>query len=168
VTIAEPDERWPDLAARAIAGLAPAFAEIEHVGSTAVPGLAAKPVIDLMASVTDLDAVDLDRLAAHGFRLVPTDMPERLFLRREDPDGTAYHLHVVLAGSWATRNERLLRDHLRAHPEDRDRYAALKRELMRRHGPGDAYTRGKTDLIQELTDCARAARGLPSVPVWEE
>jgi GrpB-like predicted nucleotidyltransferase (UPF0157 family) len=168
VSIAEPDERWPELAAAAIADLAGAFLAIEHVGSTAVPGLAAKPVVDLMASVADLAAVDLDRLAGHGFRLVPTDMPDRLFLQRFDPDGTAYHLHVVTAGSWPTRNERLLRDHLREHPADRNRYAALKRDLMRRHGVGEAYTRGKTALIQELTDRARAARGLPSVPVWED
>jgi GrpB-like predicted nucleotidyltransferase (UPF0157 family) len=66
------------------------------------------------------------------------------------------------------RNERLLRDHLLTHPADRDRYATLKRALMDEFGPGDAYTRGKTELIQELTDAARAERGLPSVPVWEQ
>ena len=75
---------------------------------------------------------------------------------------------MVPAASWPTRNERLLRDYLLTHPADRDRYAALKRDLMGRHGPGEAYTRGKTGLIQELTDAARAERGLPSVPVWEE
>ncbi|AGZ39662.1 GrpB family protein [Actinoplanes friuliensis] len=168
MTIAEPDERWAALGRQACVVLAPLFAEIEHVGSTAVPGLPAKPVIDLMASLEDLDDVNDDALETLGYRMVRTDMPERLFYRREDYDSTAYHLHVVTAESWPTRNERLLRDHLLDHPADRDRYAALKRELMDAHGPGDAYTRGKTALIQELTDAARAERGLPSVPVWEE
>ncbi len=64
------------------------FTAIEHVGSTAVPGLPAKPVIDLMAAVVSLDQV--------------TARP--------------YHLHVVPAASWPARNERLLRDYLRTHP----------------------------------------------------
>jgi GrpB-like predicted nucleotidyltransferase (UPF0157 family) len=168
VTVAEPDGRWAGLGRTACLVLQPLFVAIEHIGSTAVPGLPAKPVIDLMASVDDLDEVDDGALAALGYRMLATGMPQRRFYRREDYDSTAYHLHVVTAESWPARNERLLRDHLLAHPADRDRYAALKRELMDRFGPGDAYTRGKTGLIQELTDAARAARGLPSVPVWEE
>jgi len=167
VTIAEPDRRWADLGRQACVVLAPLFLAIEHVGSTAVPGLPAKPVIDLMASVDDLDEVDGRALETLGYRPAPPDMPERLLYRREDYDSTAYHLHVVTAASWPTRNERLFRDHLLTHADDRDRYAALKRELMEKFGPGPAYTRGKTELIQELTDAARAERGLPSVPVWE-
>jgi GrpB-like predicted nucleotidyltransferase (UPF0157 family) len=168
VSIVEPDERWPALGRQACLVLAPLFVAVEHVGSTAVPGLPAKPVIDLMASLPRLGEVNDDALRTLGYRMTPSGMPERLFYRREDYDSTAYHLHVVTVESWPTRNERLLRDHLREHPADRDRYAALKRELMEKHGPGEAYTRGKTGLIQELTDAARAARGLPSVPVWEE
>ncbi|GID98469.1 GrpB family protein [Amorphoplanes digitatis] len=168
MTIAEPEERWAALGRRACVVLAPLFLEIEHVGSTAVPGLPAKPIIDLMASVDHLDDVNNQTLATYGYQAVRSDMPARLFYRREDYDSTGYHLHVVTAESWPTRNERLLRDHLLAHPADRERYAALKRELMDRYGPGDAYTQGKTELIQELTDAARAARGLPSVPVWEQ
>ena len=168
MTISEPDPRWADLGRQACVVLAPLFLAIEHVGSTAVPGLPAKPVIDLMASLHGLDEINDGTLETFGYRKVPTDMPERLFYRREDYDSTAYHLHVVTAASWPTRNERLLRDWLLTHPGDRDRYAMLKRELMEKFGPGLAYTRGKTELIQELTDAARAERGLPSVPVWEE
>jgi GrpB-like predicted nucleotidyltransferase (UPF0157 family) len=168
VTIAEPDPRWADLGRQACLVLAPLFLTIEHVGSTAVPGLPAKPVIDLMASLHGLDEINEGTLETFGYRRMTTDMPDRLWFRREDYDSTAYHLHVVTAESWPHRNERLLRDHLLSHPADRDRYAALKRELMDKHGPGPTYTRGKTELIQELTDAARAERGLPSVPVWEE
>ena len=168
MTIAEPDQRWADLGRQACVVLAPLFLAVEHVGSTAVPGLPAEPVIDLMACIEDLDEVNDPALGTFGYRMEPTDMPQRLFYRREDYDSTAYHLHVVTAESWSTRNERLLRDHLLSHPADRERYAALKRGLMEKFGPGDAYTRGKTALIQELTDAARAERGLPSVPVREE
>ncbi len=165
VTLADPDPRWVELGQAACAELTGEFLHIEHLGSTSVPGLAAKPVIDLMGSVASLDDVDASRLP--GYHLVPDAMPGRLFLQRFEP-GIAYHLHIVTAETWVNRNERLLRDHLRTNPADRDRYAALKRELMHRYGPGDAYTRGKTALIQEMTDKARAARGLPSVPVWED
>lgn len=168
VTIAEPEARWAELGRQACITLAPLFSAVEHIGSTAVPGLPAKPVIDLMAALDDLDEVNDGALESLGYRIQPADMPQRLFYRREDYDSTAYQLHVVTIDTWATRNERLLRDHLLAHPEARERYAALKRELMDRHGPGEAYTRGKTALIQELTDAARAGRGLPPVPVCEE
>jgi len=167
------DPAWPQAAAAAqteLLGRLPGlFTAIEHIGSTAVPGLAAKPIIDLMAA-----AADLDRIVAHdvalaelGYDRHDTGMPDRLFYRR-DHRGLRYHLHVVPADSWATRNERLLRDYLRGHPGDVRRYAELKRQLAARHTDGDDYTRGKTELIQELTDRARADRGLPSVPVWEE
>ena len=168
MTISEPDPQWADRGRQACAVLRPLFLAIEHIGSTAVPGLPAEPVIDLMAGIHGLDEVKDSTLETFGYRKVPTDMPNRLFYRREDYDSTAYHLHVVSAESWPTRNERLLRDHLLSHPADRDRYAARKRELMDEFGPGLAYTRGKTALIQELTDAARAERGWKSVPVWEE
>jgi len=167
VTLAEPDQRWAGLGRQACVALAPLFLAIEHVGSTAVPGLPAEPVIDLIASIDGLDEVNDGTLETFGYRKVPTELPERLSYRREDYDSTAYHLHVVTAASWPTRNERLLRDYLLTHPADRDRYATLKRELMDEFGPGPEYTRGKTELIQELTDAARAERGLPAVPACE-
>ena len=104
-----------------------------------------------------------------GYALIETGMPERLFYRRE-PDGRpAVHLHIVTTASWDLRNERLLRDHLRLHPADRDEYGQLKRRLAMDVGhDGDAYTRAKTALVQRLVDAARRERGLPLVSVWEE
>ncbi len=174
IDITDYDPTWPVIADHArgdlLAALPGMFAEIEHIGSTSVPGLPAKPVIDLMAAANSLDTiVAADELLARlGYRREETGMPERLFYRREVAGERTRHLHVVAAHTWATRNERMLRDHLRDHPADAARYADLKRHLADVSGDGDAYTCGKTDLIQELTDRARAARGLPSVPVWEE
>ena len=171
---AEYDPDWPERASQAIAQLVAAlpglFSAIEHVGSTAVPGLAAKPIIDLMAATDDLDRVtlrdgDLHRL---GYEFHDAGMPARLFYRRGPANAATHHLHVVEASTFATRNQRLLRDYLRGHPDDMARYAALKRRLAALHDDGADYTRAKTELIQELTDKARAERGLPPVPVWEE
>jgi len=151
---------------QAVPGL---FADIEHIGSTAVPGLAAKPIIDLMAATASLDAVVAreDALGTLGFRRIETGMPDRLFYARDDEVGRrTHHLHVVPLAAWDTRNERLLRDHLRTHPRDRDRYAMLKQTA--RDKDGEDYTRAKTAVIQYLVDRARSERGLPSVPVWEE
>ncbi|RCG16843.1 hypothetical protein DTL70_28385 [Streptomyces diacarni] len=77
-------------------------------------------------------------------------------------------LHVVTLESWPTRNQRILRDQLRAHPEDAARYANLKRAIVDAGTPPAVYARAKTALVQELTDRARAQLGLPPVPVWEK
>jgi GrpB-like predicted nucleotidyltransferase (UPF0157 family) len=168
------DASWPAAASAAMAELNSAlpalFIQIEHIGSTAVPGLAAKPVIDLMAAAETLDAVlvrDAD-LAALGYQRVVTGMPNRLSYVRHQHGRRSHHLHVVSQAGRDTRNERLLRDYLRSHPENAGRYATLKRHLAAHHGSSAGYTRGKTVLIQELTDRARSERGLPSAVVWEE
>ena len=163
------DPAWPERASRAIAEVRAALdgvaLEIEHIGSTAVPGLDAKPVIDLMLAVAELRLVAerADRLVAIGFQPVESIPGRLLFVR----PGT-HHLHVVTAPGWDTRNQRLLRDHLRGADEDRARYADLKHALAAGGLSPEEYTRAKTELIQEMTDRARAARGLPPAPVWED
>lgn len=170
------DPRWPAAYAaerariEAIAG--PAFVEFEHIGSTSVAGLRAKPIVDMMAAVERLANADalLAPLAALGYALTPTGMRNRLFLRNyAGPGGRRFHLHIVERDTWGERNERLLRDYLRAHPGDVAAYGALKDELAERH-PHDslAYTKAKTALIQQVVDRARAALGLPPVDVWED
>ena len=173
VQVHEYDPAWPAMAAAAITEVRAALdgvpLEIEHIGSTAVPGLAAKPIIDLMMAVPRLDDVSARaaRLAAIGFHAQPQDMPARLLFARDSAGRRTHHLHVVTAASWPTRNQRMLRDWLRAHPADAARYAELKRTAAAGGLTADAYTRAKTGLIQELTDRARAERGLPPAPVWE-
>ena len=173
IEVVEYDPAWPARAAAArtelVSRLPGLLAAIEHIGSTSVPGLAAKPVIDLMA------AADLDRVTGHdetlsdlGYQRYDTGMVGRLFYFRDQHARRTCHLHVVPLDTWSTRNERLLRDYLREHPADVARYAELKRRLAGQHADSAGYTKAKTKLIQELTDRARAGRGLPPVPVWEE
>ncbi|HEX3651120.1 MAG TPA: GrpB family protein [Pseudonocardiaceae bacterium] len=144
---------------------------IEHFGSTAVPGLAAKPVIDIAAAVRDVavDGVGLaDAVRSLGYVPFDAGMPGRLMMTRDEWGVRAQHLHIVPVDRWDLMKERLVRDWLLTHPADRDRYAALKWEIAASGLTGLAYTKAKTALIQELVDAARAERGLPSEPVWEE
>jgi len=169
------DENWPQIYEQErrtiLEQVGEQFVELEHVGSTAIPGLAAKPVIDMMAAVRTLEdgPAILARLAPLGFTSVSIDMPRRLLLRRQDPDlGCAFHLHIVEAATWPERNERLLRDYLRAHRDLAVEYGLLKRQLATEHGSDlQAYTSAKTAFIQAVVDRARDATGLPRMDVWE-
>ncbi|MEV6494791.1 GrpB family protein [Actinoplanes sp. NPDC051633] len=172
IEVHEYDPAWPEHARRAIDELTTAaggwLTVIEHIGSTSVPGLAAKPIIDLMAAAQTLDDPAAEEaVVALGYRRMEFQMPQRLSFKRYGPE-IGYHLHVVLASSWDTRNQRLFRDHLREHPADRDAYAELKRTLAGATHEGDSYTRAKTALVQRIVDAARDSRGLPRVDVWEE
>ncbi|MBB5914723.1 GrpB-like predicted nucleotidyltransferase (UPF0157 family) [Nocardia transvalensis] len=169
------DSEWPRHARTAMTDITAAlpghFHDIEHIGSTAVPGLAAKPIIDLMASVRDLD-VTVDRehiLAALGYHREDNGMRGRLFYPRADASGrSTHHLHVVRVEDWDGQNERILRDYLRTHPDAAAEYGALKRQLAAEISDMNHYTRRKTDLVQTLVDAARTDLGLPLVEVWEE
>ena len=170
VAIVPYDERWPKLAEAAIAELLAALPGkvrvAEHIGSTAVPGLAAKPIIDIMAAVDDLAEVDEGALAALGYERLETGMPRRLSYHRAR--GQQRNLHVVELATWETRKERIMRDHLCAHPDDARLYADAKRRLAASGLSGDDYGRAKTGVIQQIMDRAHDERGLPREPVWEE
>ncbi|MEU8814859.1 GrpB family protein [Actinoplanes sp. NPDC048796] len=172
--IVDYDPGWPGQAAAAIAELRPVLAgvvtEIEHIGSTSVPGMAAKPTIDLMAAAPRLEPVGsrAGKLAELGYRPHDNGMTDRLLYVRFDGPARSHLLHVVTADSWPTRNQRLLRDYLRRHPSEAERYGRFKKELAAAGvHPGD-YAAAKTALVQELTDRARAEAGLAPVPVWEK
>ncbi|MFC0434776.1 GrpB family protein [Kutzneria buriramensis] len=174
VTIVDYDPRWPDVFAAqrdAILELAgDLILAFEHGGSTAVPGLAAKPVIDMLTavrSVEDEGKALVDVVRSLGYQEIDTGMSGRSMCARDENGVRAQHLHILPIERWELLNERLLRDWLLTHPADRDRYAAIKREFAAQHDSA-AYTRAKTPFVQEIVDAARAARGLPSVPVWED
>jgi GrpB-like predicted nucleotidyltransferase (UPF0157 family) len=98
-----------------------------------------------------------------------TGMRGRLFFLRHEDGRRVCPLHVVPDAALATSNEILLRNLLRCHPGHARRYAELKRSLAASFPEdGLAYTRGKTDLIQEFVNEAREAAGLAPVPVWED
>lgn len=131
VGVVAPDPAWPVQAEAEISRIRQALGAVvvglEHVGSTAVPGLPAKPVLDLDLLVADPDdeAAYVPSLEAIGFVLVvrePWWYRHRL-LRGADPE---VNLHVYGPESAESARQRLFRDWLREHPADRDRYAAAK------------------------------------------
>jgi GrpB-like predicted nucleotidyltransferase (UPF0157 family) len=131
---------------------------IEHVGSTAVPGLAAKPIIDLMASVTDPDAVVSEagaQLTADGWCYVPPELDQRPWRRFfVKPDGTGQrrvaHLHVIQAGHPRWMDQIAFRDALRRDDQLANRYADLKQRLAGEHADDrEAYTNAKATFVAE-------------------
>jgi GrpB-like predicted nucleotidyltransferase (UPF0157 family) len=128
---------------------------IEHYGSTAVPGLAAKPIIDVMVAVRDLDSAgdEVAALVGAGYERRSTgdlDDPRRLFFVRYEEGRRAAHLALVERDSRYWREHLAFRDALRADPRLAARYAELKRRLAVRHGDDRlAYTDGKTAFVAE-------------------
>jgi GrpB-like predicted nucleotidyltransferase (UPF0157 family) len=151
------DSGWPQRFTRLGRELRRALGDvarrIDHIGSTAVPGLAAKPVIDVQISVLSFEPVDAFRapLASLGY-VYRADNPERTKRYFREPPGTARtHVHVRRAGSFSEQLPLLFRDYLRAHRADAEEYAALKRRLAELHrGDRQAYTDAKVPFSWEL------------------
>jgi GrpB-like predicted nucleotidyltransferase (UPF0157 family) len=151
------DPAWPSLFAELGAAmrtaLGPVAIRIDHIGSTAIPGLAAKPIIDVQVSVAALDPVEayrdpLERLG-YVFRAANPDLSKRYF--REKPGERRTHIHVRRAGSWSEQFALLFRDYLRTHDEDARLYEQTKRRLAEEYGEdGHGYTDAKGPIIWEI------------------
>lgn len=157
IILQEYDPAWPrlfeGLRGRLLDVLGELAVAVEHVGSTAVPGLAAKPVVDIDAVVPSAEDVPLaiERLERAGYRHEgDLGIPSREAF--EPPaDAPWHHLYVLPADSEELRRMLVFRDYLRAHPEEASTYAALKREAARRFG-GDrrAYTDAKDEFVERI------------------
>ena len=152
------DPQWPSLfdreRPRVEAVLLPWLAApVEHIGSTAVPGLAAKPIIDMLAVVSDYDAVAaaVPTMVAIGWAYAPEpgeEQERKLSFCHPDPGWRTHHLHVVEHGSPGWPTWLAFRDHLRTHPEDVLEYARIKHELAARDDRDrPAYRAGKAPFI---------------------
>ena len=150
------DSAWPALfqgqAAALRAALGGVACRIDHIGSTSVPGLAAKPIVDVQISVAAFEPLDAYRAPLEGLGYVfRADNPERTKRYfREAPGERRTHVHVRRAGSFSEQFALLFRDFLRVHPGDAERYADLKRRLAQTHRhDGRAYTSAKGPFIWE-------------------
>lgn len=162
VTLVDYDSAWPALFAREAARIRRTLGDrallVEHVGSTSVPGLMAKPIIDIVLAVADSgdEAAYAPALQAAGYRLrirEPEWHEHRLF---KGPD-TDVNVHVFTVASTEVERMLLFRDWLRVVDEDRARYAAAKRELARRRWQHvQQYADAKTPVVEDII--ARATR----------
>ena len=176
VEIVPYDPAWPGLFAEEVARLRAALpadliGRIEHFGSTAVPGLAAKPIIDMLVEVCAMEDV-AQRIApllqAQGYEFfwrAPEHglpgMNYAWFIRRDEVGRRTHHIHFLEAGS--SEWERLLfRDYLRAHPEAARAYGELKQRIAAEH-PDDrvAYAKAKTRFVRAAMRAARTQVGGP-------
>lgn len=137
--------------------LGPVALRIDHIGSTSIEGLAAKPIIDMQVSVTSFEPLNafrspLERLG-YVFRANNDDLTKRYF--REAPGTRRTHIHVRQAGSWSEQFALLFRDYLRQHPADAARYADLKFHLAEAlRNERHKYVDAKSPLIWEIMQLA--------------
>ena len=154
------DPRWPALFEAEAERLRIALAgtvdfRLDHFGSTAIPGLAAKPIIDIMVTVADQAAWPrlIEPIKGLGY-VFWADNPRRdrmFFVKGMPPFGTGRTHHVHVRTPADAHAAILFRDYLRRHPEEASRYAALKRELAERHSTDrDAYTDGKAGFVEDI------------------
>lgn len=158
IRVVDHDPAWPQLFGLEAVALDVAIGPwvtggIHHVGSTAVPGLAAKPIIDILVGVESLEASRpcIELLQPLQYVYAPY-LPEVMhWFCKPNPARRTHHLHLVPTGSARYRDELAFRDRLRADPELALAYEHLKRELAARF-PDDreAYTEGKAAFVQAV------------------
>ena len=176
IVVCEYDPAWPGwfetLRARIWPAVADAAVRIDHVGSTSVPGLAAKPIIDMDIVVADETRVRevIERLRPLGYRWVGDQgvVGREAFRLNAETDLPAHHLYLVVENNKAHLDHWLLRDLLREDPDARQRYAELKRrnaDLAR--DDIDVYVARKAGLVADLLTIARRQRGLPPAKYWD-
>ncbi len=137
--------------------LGPLALAIEHIGSTAVPGLAAKAIIDIMVGMRNLEDVDAFTAGLEGlgytYHFTGDDWSH--FSKVVLPQFEAYNLHIHPLGSARWERQLLFRDFLRAHADVADAYAALKRDLAGRKLPLRVYAEAKTAFVEDVLARAR-------------
>jgi GrpB-like predicted nucleotidyltransferase (UPF0157 family)/GNAT superfamily N-acetyltransferase len=156
------DPSWPERFAKERAALREtiggwATGGIHHVGSTAVPSLEAKPIIDILVGVESLEAsrACFDPVTKLGYLYAPYLTEEMHWFCKPHPSRRTHHLHLVPTGSGRFRDELAFRDRLRADPEAATEYVTLKRDLAERFADDrDIYTDAKAEFIRRVLDSA--------------
>ncbi|MGD1942541.1 MAG: GrpB family protein [Leptolyngbyaceae cyanobacterium] len=176
VEVVPPSTAWPAAFARAAQAIAVTLGDtviaIHHIGSTAIPDIYAKPIIDLLIEVAELERVDACQAAmmALGYQAMGEyGIPGRRYFRKDNAAGVrTHHVHAFAAGTGQVRRHLAFRDYLVAHPAAAQEYSELKRRLALAH-PTDIeqYMDGKHDFIQAIDQQAAqwsASRSIPDLP----
>lgn len=156
IRIVDYDPAWPDLFRRrseAIAALCDHLADIQHIGSTAVPGLCAKPKLDIDAVLFTHDKRQIvtERLKQDGYAFHGDPYGDDRWTFTKDEAFCGTRLYLCLSGNSAHRDRLLFRDYLRSHPEAAERYGILKRKLASdANGDWGRYTPLKSDFVAEI------------------
>jgi GrpB-like predicted nucleotidyltransferase (UPF0157 family) len=157
VEIVDYDPAWPEAfekhRRRIVNALGETARTVEHIGSTAVPTLAAKPIVDIMVTVDNPEdeAAYLRALEETGYVLRVREADHRMF-RTPERD---VHVHIWRRGSEDEKRHLIFREHLRSNPDDRDAYVALKRSLAGRWKDVNYYAEAKGPFIRQTVESAR-------------
>jgi GrpB-like predicted nucleotidyltransferase (UPF0157 family) len=173
VRIVDYDPHWPILyeeeKRHILKVIGDIIAEIEHIGSTAVPNLGAKPIIDILVAVDKLEDAErcIEPLQRIRYEYQPeheVETPERRFFRKGNPPKEQhYHLHMVALTSDFWKRHLLFRDYLRTHLKTAQEYYELKKRLASKYGSDrEGYTEAKTSFIEAALTEAKAARRVQS------
>ena len=136
--------------------LSPLNIKIEHIGSTSVEGLAAKPIIDIMIGLENFNLADeqIEKIENLGYQYISKYediMPFRRFFVKENNGIRTHHIHMVEIGTKFWTRHLLFRDHLKINIDDRDKYCKLKKELAKQDWiDGDEYAKAKSEFIQAI------------------
>jgi GrpB-like predicted nucleotidyltransferase (UPF0157 family) len=160
VELVEHDPTWATLFEQERVRLAPVFGRqaigIEHIGSTSVPGLCAKPVVDVLVGLRELELSQgqIEAMEGLGYEFLGEHgLPGRLFFRKHP---RTHHVHVVVYGGKHWERQVTFRDALRTDAGERQRYDEFKRKLAAEGHPREVYTEMKTPFIREVEARARA------------
>ena len=166
VYLVEYDYDWPALFTderdRIVGVLGADSIAVEHIGSTAIPGMAAKPIIDIMVMVDDIETGSiyfepLKTLDYHYYPYGEDIFPERRWFCKPDPIERTHHLHLVERNTPFHRDHLLFRDYLRTNADAARRYESLKRCLAERYPDDrDGYSDGKSDFVASILSTVRA------------
>ena len=162
VVVVDYDSRWSSLfeleSRRVASALGDPVVAVEHIGSTAVPGLAAKPIVDMLAGLRTLElpAGAVKAMDELGYQFMGENgIPGRLFFRKGRP--RSHHVHAVLLGSDLWDRHLAFRDYLRVHADEAEDYAEFKRKLVHAVGGNrDRYVDGKDGYAAALERRARS------------
>ncbi|CAH2466187.1 GrpB family protein [Bacillus mycoides] len=141
----------------------PETVKIHHIGSTSVPGLAAKPIIDMIMEVESIDRVDHwnERFKELGYIVKGENgISGRRFFIHGTEEKRSYHLHVFEKGNPEITRHLSFRDYMMAHCEEAEAYATLKKELAEKYTyDGTMYTEGKNEFVRNVDEKAKEWKG---------
>lgn len=159
VEVVPHDPRWRDAfeaeAKHVAAALGENVVAVHHIGSTAIPNIFAKPIIDLLVEVRDIAEVDgrSSAMESLGYEVMGEyGIPGRRYFRKDNQEGIrTHHIHTFEVGSAEAERHLAFRDYMTAHPVDAQRYSELKRKLAEEHPQSvDGYMDGKDGFIKEM------------------
>jgi len=159
VEVVPHDPKWREVfeieSKRVTEALGENVVAIHQIGSTAIPGIYAKPIIDLLVEVKDIVLVDGQNASMEslGYEVMGEfGMAGRRYFRKDNLEGIrTHHIHTFHVGSEQVERHKAFRDYMIAHPEDAQRYSELKRRLARENPTNiDGYMEGKDEFIREM------------------